>query len=150
MIFEIPGNPIAKARHRTVRVKGQSLSYDPQSKEKELVRHRLKYLLKCACLSEDTQISKEALRLRFGDKYSLTIESYHQIPKSAPSALKMRIEGGLVEYHNVKPDADNIYKFYCDCGNGILYPDDSKIVEGSFKKTYSKNPRVVISIQRLE
>ena len=94
MIFEIPGNPIAKARHRSVRVKGRVLSYDDQSRAKELVRNRLKYLLNCACRSEDVEISREALRLRFGDKYSLTIESHHPIPKSAQRALRMRIEGG--------------------------------------------------------
>lgn len=148
MKFEILGIPIAKERHRTARIKGKSLSYDPQGEEKERIRNKLKFLLKCAQLSNDPIISKEALELPYGEKYSLMIESHHPIPKNATKALKMQMEDGME--HNKKPDWDNVGKFYSDCANGIFYSDDSKIVKANVEKYYSNTPKVWIYISRLD
>ena len=148
MKFEIFGNPIPLQRHRTTIVKGKILAFDSQSKERDFVRNKLKYLLNCACRNENPEISKEAKELCFGDKYSLDIQTHHPVPKSAKKLVRMRMETGL-EYHNKKPDGDNLYKWIADCCNGIFYSDDSKIVKGSFLKLYSLTPKVVIFIERI-
>lgn len=48
-------------------------------------------------------------------------------PKSAP---KSRI------YPTTRPDIDNIFKMLCDSMNGILFCDDSQIVQATIRKEY--------------
>lgn len=45
-----------------------------------------------------------------------------------------------------KPDSDNIAKIICDSLNGIAYHDDSQIVELYICKSYSENPKVIVTI----
>ena len=48
-----------------------------------------------------------------------------------------------------KPDADNILKML-DGLNGIVWGDDSQIVEAQVSKLYSDQPRLVVSVWELE
>jgi Holliday junction resolvase RusA-like endonuclease len=91
MKFEIQGDPIAKARARIVRIKGRSVSYDPQEAEKLKVRNNLIYQLSQARSSENREISKEAIRLPLAAKLSVDIETHHPIPKSLSKANRIRI-----------------------------------------------------------
>ena len=48
-----------------------------------------------------------------------------------------------------KPDADNVTKACFDGMNGIVFIDDSQIVESFQKKAYSLEPRVEIQVLTL-
>jgi Holliday junction resolvase RusA-like endonuclease len=52
-------------------------------------------------------------------------------------------------YHSVKPDLDNMIKFYADVCNGIVYEDDAQLAKITAEKIYSKEPRTEITITEL-
>ena len=45
-----------------------------------------------------------------------------------------------------KPDADNIGKIVADALNGVAYQDDAQIILLQIRKTYSEEPRVVVTV----
>lgn len=52
--------------------------------------------------------------------------------------------------HVLRPDVDNMIKFYLDALKGVLYKDDSQIsIHGSIK-IYSNNPRTIIQVAESE
>lgn len=114
----IEGRPIAKQRHRIA----NGRSYDPQSTEKETV----KWLM--AAKSKGLRLLSDALSVEF-------VFSYVK-PKSAKR-----------EFHTVKPDVDNLIKFYLDCANEILWKDDASVVSVSGTKIYGEKEytKMVIS-----
>lgn len=149
MEITIPGDPIAKARARTVRRGKISMSYDPQQVQKEYCKNFLKWKLKTLFESNDKEILIELNKIASAEFFSVDIESYMPIPKSLSKHKRKALEGDCI-YHNKKPDGDNLMKFVFDCANGILFKDDSQIVKGSFEKIYSSNPRTVININVLK
>ena len=62
--------------------------------------------------------------------------------------LKIRVE----LYRNKKPDCkgfgdgDNHLKAVFDALNGIVWEDDSQIVEGTFQKFKSKEPHLIVEV----
>ncbi len=60
-------------------------------------------------------------------------------PKSRPKKHK---------YPDRKPDADNLEKSIYDALEGIIYKNDSRIVDKTFKKRYG-DPRVEITIKEV-
>lgn len=51
---------------------------------------------------------------------------------------------------NIKPDLDNLEKFYLDCLNDTIYSDDKCVTELSSKKKYSDKPRTEIVIKIMD
>lgn len=49
-----------------------------------------------------------------------------------------------------KPDADNVYKTVADAMNGIVFRDDSLIVEAAIAKFYSQTPGISVSVESLQ
>lgn len=49
-----------------------------------------------------------------------------------------------------KPDVDNYAKGIKDALNGIIWKDDSQVVDLRVQKFYSKNPRVEIRVKEIE
>jgi Holliday junction resolvase RusA-like endonuclease len=53
-----------------------------------------------------------------------------------------------ISYRHVKkPDTDNLLKFLKDCGNGLLWADDSQVSEVHAWKVYSDKPRTEITLK---
>lgn len=46
-----------------------------------------------------------------------------------------------------KPDVDNYVKFYMDCLNGLVVPDDAQVFRISAEKLWSDNPRTAIIVR---
>lgn len=145
MRIEILGIPIAKARARIVKRGNFSMAYDPQEKEKSKFRSDLIEQIRLIGKDATQETHAEIVKLACGEAFNIHIESYMPIPKSLSMKKKRALAGDCV-YHNKKPDLDNLAKFIFDCANGVLFPDDSMIVKGSFVKKYSDNPRTVINI----
>lgn len=49
-----------------------------------------------------------------------------------------------------KPDWDNVGKIICDSLNNIAYHDDNQVVDAQVRKFFSENPRVEVTIRKVE
>ena len=76
------------------------------------------------------------------------IDIFVEIPKSYTKKKKAAIEAGELRPAK-KPDVSNYIKLIEDACNGILYIDDSQIVEVLGRKFYSETPRIEIEIIEL-
>ena len=132
MEITIPGQPIAKMRHRLTTVNGFARQYDPQQKEKDWFKRMLLAEVKTPNLEEKPL----AVDLIF------KMDAFKGATKAETA---IRLWYGMAN-PTTKPDLDNLEKFSLDCGNGILWPDDRFIVRLSSKKIYAKDPCTIISI----
>lgn len=136
--FSIPGQPMGKQRPRVVHNGSLSQAFTP----KETVSYenlvRVMY--------------REAARgKRFADEDMLDVRviAYYSIPKStSKKKRKMMLEHKIRP--GKKPDWDNIGKIICDSLNTVAYRDDSSIVDAQVRKFYSENPRVDVTIRRID
>lgn len=53
-------------------------------------------------------------------------------------------------YPTSRPDLDNIEKAITDALNGVVYADDSQIVQVTKAKAYGENPRVFVRVVSLD
>jgi Holliday junction resolvase RusA-like endonuclease len=62
--------------------------------------------------------------------------------------------GGLKDtapfFHTLKPDIDNIIKFYMDAFNGVLYDDDKQVASIGARKIYASHPGVFFEVTCLD
>lgn len=73
-------------------------------------------------------------------------------PLESPMVLTLTFKMGLNKkevYHTKRPDIDNLAKAVKDALRGIIYHDDSQIVEAHLFKQYGE-PGVIIEIKTLE
>ncbi len=122
----IYGHPVPKARARTVRTKsGRTVSYTPAKTE-----------------SWEDSIRAQALQYRpeqlMDGPLALEATFYLLRPKSKPKRVK---------YPATKPDLDNLIKSVKDALEGIIYTNDSRIVDEVARKRYGDPPRVEITIR---
>lgn len=124
----IEGDPIAKARCR-VNMKNRRI-FDSQLHEKvatriyiekALTEHNIANFFKGPCFADIT----------------------FYVP------LRKRSKNKEGDYCYSRPDIDNMVKWFYDCGNGLLYKDDSIIVEEHARKVYSAHPRTIIFFKEL-
>jgi len=111
------GKPISKARHRD----SKGRKYDPRAEEKETVRWLMK--------------SKSAGLKLIEGPISVEFEFIFKRPKSSKR-----------EHHTVKPDLDNLEKFYMDCANGIIWRDDCEVIRKSGYKRYGETEMTIMVI----
>jgi Holliday junction resolvase RusA-like endonuclease len=78
----------------------------------------------------------------------VSITVYRPIPKSFSKKKSAEAERGLI-VPTSKPDASNYAKLIEDACNGIIWRDDSQIVDLIVKKRFSSNPRVEVTVQEL-
>lgn len=133
MTITIPGVPIAKKRPRFARVGKFVRTYDPQETEEgrflfEVQKQWNKPPLDCPLM---VQCSFEM-----------------PIPKSTSRKKKEWMLNNEF-WHTKKPDVDNLLKFTCDCLNGVVWKDDSMIVNLRGGKVYSEEPKTIIVIEEL-
>ena len=76
----------------------------------------------------------------------MTFDIYMPIPKSYSQKRRQAILEGK-EFPAKKPDLSNYIKIIEDACNGILYTDDSKIVEIIARKHYGERPRIEFEIE---
>ena len=69
------------------------------------------------------------------------------------SYLERCIVSGIIPYKSTKPDlTDNLQKAWVDACNGLLWKDDSLIVEisGIVRKIYGHVPRIEFEVEEIE
>lgn len=88
-------------------------------------------------------------KFKDGDMLDVRIIAYYNIP---PSTSKKRRT--MMLEHKIrptkKPDWDNIGKIVCDSLNNIAYHDDNQVVDAQVRKFFSENPRVEVTIRKVE
>ena len=133
--FTIPGKPVAQGRPRAARRGNRIMMYDPKpSKDYK------EYVAKIAKEYAPEEPTEAALGVQ--------MKIYREIPKSTTKKDRRLINEGL-KRPVVRPDTDNYTKAILDALNGIIYKDDSQIVDLKASKYYSDNPRVEIKIEAL-
>ena len=70
------------------------------------------------------------------------------IPKTTSKIRRFQMLNGVM-YHLKRPDVTNLIKFYEDCLKGIVFEDDSQVVEINAHKIYDERPRVVIKVEAI-
>ena len=75
----------------------------------------------------------------------LEVEAYFPIPKSASKKKReMMLSGELRP--TVKKDIDNILKAVCDGMIGVVFEDDSSVVNVHASKWYAETPYVTVKV----
>ena len=99
------------------------------------------------------QFRKDMARLLMGklilysEPLRLDVTFFRLIPKSYGKKRRDEMDG---KYIVVRPDLDNYEKALYDSMNGVIYIDDSQIVEHTTRKIWVKDdPRIEVTIERL-
>jgi len=135
MKITIEGNPIPKKRHRCRCVHGHGQAYDEQATNDTPI---VKAIMK-------SQVKEKGPHFEYNQSLIVHFRFYIPINKSETNSKRNAKLWGF-DKPTVKPDFDNLIKFYCDCANGVLWSDDCMVVEGSYFKTYSDFPRTEMEI----
>jgi Holliday junction resolvase RusA-like endonuclease len=70
------------------------------------------------------------------------------VPKSYSNKRREACLNGL-DKPLKKPDWDNVAKSFCDAMNGVVYGDDTQIIEAHVTKQYAEQSEVVILVQEI-
>lgn len=85
----------------------------------------------------------------FGRPVALYVAIFLPIPASWSKKKQTLARIEVIAATN-KPDADNVLKAIKDGMNGIVYEDDSQVVEVAASKKYGTEPRVEVRVQELD
>lgn len=120
--------PLPKARARTVRINGRTMSFTPKktADAESYIR---------AQIAESKMFFQAGIPLRI--KLAFIISR-------PPSIAKKRL------YPVTRPDIDNYCKLVFDACNRFLWADDSQICALGAFKGYGQPPRIEIEIEPLE
>ena len=131
--FTVDGDPVPKGRPRFAR-RGQFVQTYTDSKTLEYETH---VALKARHAIGASEPLKGALSVFLYLRYA--------VPESYTKKRKEACLLGL-EFPN-RIDLDNVYKSITDAMNGIVYVDDSQIVEAHIKKVYAETSGANIMVQ---
>ena len=133
--FVIPGQPVAKGRPRFARRGAHVVAYTP---EKTMSYESLVKTLAAEQMN--------ALGLPPSAKpISLEIVLRLQIPASWSKKRREMARIGQIRATK-KPDADNVLKGIKDACNGIVWRDDSQVINIGLHKEYSETPFVRVRV----
>lgn len=76
------------------------------------------------------------------------VDIYRSIPKSWSKKKKAQAKNGEI-VPTSKPDIDNLFKGVADGMSGIVWRDDSIIIESRVRKIYSEVPRAEVRVYRV-
>lgn len=133
--FTIPGKPEPQLRPRAKRAGRGIRMYDPPK-----TKRYKEYVSLIA--------KKHAPKKLLEGELAMSIIIYRHIPKSTTKAKRKKMIAGDIR-PIVKPDNTNYAKGIEDALNGIIYKDDSHIVDLHISKYYSDEPRVEVSVKEL-
>ncbi len=133
LIITIPGVPVPQGRPRLNTMRG--CVYDPPECKREKQRLKMELII---------HMRKNTIPMLEG-ALSVSILFFIPIPKSFSKKRHAAAHEGRI-LPTPKPDLDNYAKLVLDAGNGVLYKDDSCVVDAAFSKRYSNDPRVVIEV----
>lgn len=139
LAFEIAGKPQHKARHRSriVYPRGGNAfihNYpDPDTAAYEKI------------LAEYASLLMRG-RTPSLNPLAMLVHAFVPIPASWTARDKLAAEFGAI-LPTTRPDGDNFFKAAADSLNGIVFKDDSQIVDGRVIKRYAARPALRIEVR---
>lgn len=129
--FNIPGQPVAKARPKFARRGAHVVAYTPAK-----------------TVSYENLVKIAATAAMLGRKptaapIALIVTLDLQIPGSWSKKRRELAASGAI-CATKKPDADNVLKGIKDGCNGIIWRDDAQVVRIVINKQYSKRPGALV------
>ena len=139
----IPGQPIAKKRHRTFvkKLKNGKFFQGAYNEQKPEESKFISFLM--TQMPQGFEPIKDPVYIQFW--FGMRRPKSHY----GTGRNEGKIKGSAPKYPSKKPDFDNYEKFVADCLNGVAYRDDSQVVSWRGDKRYSENPRTEIEIWRI-
>ncbi|MED3732535.1 RusA family crossover junction endodeoxyribonuclease [Geobacillus stearothermophilus] len=134
--FIVYGEPVAQGRPRATTVNGRVRMYDPKKSRD------FKHYLKLAA-------SKHRPEKLLKGPISLVVKVYKPTLKSFSKKKKAAAEAGQLR-PTTKPDVSNYLKLIEDALTGVIWKDDSQIIDCSISKYYSETPRTEIQIKEMD
>jgi len=142
--FTVYGNPVPKARARTVTTVGKNGKRRTHS-----------------FTPDETKIQEQKIALVYKSVYHgfkfqeevpllLAVDVYLPIPKSTSKRKAEAMKAGEIRPVGHVGDIDNFEKCAADALLKIAYDDDCQIVEMTGRKFYSEQPRTEIFIAAIE
>lgn len=92
-------------------------------------------------------ISRQAKQEPIANQVGVDIVFTMPIP---PSWSKKKQKEAVGQYHNKKPDIDNLVKGLFDSLNGLIWKDDNQVAKLRAVKIYGENPGITVEIRGLE
>lgn len=131
--FTIPGAPVAKQRPKFARMGNFVRTYTP----KETVSYEglVRYAASQAMQGHEP----------IEGAIWLLVEIALPIPQSTSKKRQAMMAQGVIP-HTKKPDGDNVLKAIKDACNGVVWRDDSQVVDGRYTKRYSVTPGVQVTV----
>ena len=133
LTITVYGVPVAQGRPRFFRRGNHVGAYDPKESKD------YKESIKMQAIAQ-MRVKGSMPRLNEG---AMAMEVHAYLPR--PKTLSKR-----VRHHTKRPDADNIAKGCKDALKGVVYRDDSQIIDLHVSKEYGDPPRVVIELREIE
>ena len=135
--FHVPGQPVGKGRPRIGRVAGQARMFTPAktASYESMVGLAAHQAMGGAPLILGP--ARAVLRLTLAIPASWSRKKQEQARMGAVLPL-------------TKPDADNVVKAIFDAINGVVWRDDSQVVELTLTKVYGSTPGVYVRIEELK
>ena len=66
-----------------------------------------------------------------------------------PSWSKKKQREAVGQYHNKKPDIDNLVKGLFDSLNGLIWKDDNQVARLQAVKIYGENPGITLEVREM-
>lgn len=136
MNFTIEGLPKGKGRPRFTR-SGHAYTPDTTRKYEALVTARAK----------EAMIGKR--KIEKPNAVRVDILAIFPVPSSWSKKRRTAALQG-VEHHVSKPDLDNVQKAILDGMNGIVFEDDSQVIDSRTRKAYGPEPGVKVFIDEVK
>jgi Holliday junction resolvase RusA-like endonuclease len=127
MIFYIPGLPVAQGRPKFARMGKGVRAYDPEK-------------------SRNWKAYVKAIAAQHSPKMMegpLLVDLHFRFPRPKSVSAKKR------PFHTVKPDCTNLAKGIEDALNGLLWADDSQVVDLRIRKDYGAEAGVLVKVEEL-
>lgn len=139
MRFEFDIEPVEQARPRATRMGKGIRLYDP--KKVAIFKRQLGMLARQQMLDRGLD--------PFDGPLEVCMEFYRPVQASISKKERSRRLSGI-HRPTVKPDLSNYIKALEDGLNGIIWIDDSRIVQILAEKQYSDRPRIVIEVNKVD
>lgn len=134
--FVVYGNPVGKGRPRATSQGGFVRMYTDA-----------KTLGFESAVADEARIAMREWQA-FDTPMQLQLSAYYPIPKSwSKKKRQMAMDGEI--HPQVKPDLDNVMKAVLDAMNGVVYVDDSQVINMVATKRYSSDPRVEVYLHEV-
>ncbi len=130
LIFEIHMTPVPQKQTRFIAQRGKFRGVDPSKLDKEQIQWQIRPTAPLRPIEGPVQ---------------LDITFVMPIPKGT-SAIKTRQMINGVIFPIKRPDLDNLSYLVVNAFKGIVYEDDSQIVDLNLHKRYGEKPKTIVKV----